>query len=127
MSDAVAALQEASRLEPKSGEARYQLGLALARAGRQDEATAELQKGRDLVAADDRSQRAALDVAEGRAALEKGDLEEAAAKFRRAIQLRPDSSDARRYLAQVLEKQGSARRWRPASAGPRRARCRLPR
>ncbi len=109
VSDAVAALQEASRLEPKSGEARYQLGLALARAGRQDEATAELQKGRDLVAAGDRNQRAALDVAEGRAALEKGELEEAAAKFRRAIQLRPDSSDARRYLAQVLEKQGEAK------------------
>ena len=107
--DAVAALQEASRLEPKSGEAHYQLGLALARAGRQEEATAELQKGRDFVAADDRNQRAALDVAEGRAALEKGELEEAAAKFRRAIQLRPDSSDARRYLAQVLEKQGEAK------------------
>jgi tetratricopeptide (TPR) repeat protein len=109
VSDAVAALQEASRLEPKSGEARYQLGLALARAGRQEEATAELQAGRDLVAADDRNQRAALDVAEGRAALEKEDLEEAAAKFRRALQLRPDSSDARRYLSQVLEKQDNAK------------------
>jgi tetratricopeptide (TPR) repeat protein len=109
VSDAVAALQEATRIEPKSGEARYQLGLALARAGRQEEATAELQRGRDLVAADDRNQRAALDVAEGRAALEKGELEEAAAKFRRAIQLRPDLSDARRYLAQVLEKQADAK------------------
>jgi tetratricopeptide (TPR) repeat protein len=108
VADAVAALQEASRLEPKSGEARYQLGLALARAGRQEEATTELQKGRDLVAADDRNQRAALDVAEGRAALEKGELDEAAAKFRRALQVRPDSSEARRYLAQVLEKQGAA-------------------
>jgi tetratricopeptide (TPR) repeat protein len=109
VSDAVAALQEATRIEPKSGEARYQLGLALARAGRQEEATAELQKGRDLVAADDRNQRAALDVSEGRAALEKGELEEAAAKFRRAIQLRPDLPDARRYLAQVLEKQADAK------------------
>ena len=104
VSDAVAALQEASRLDSNSGEARYQLGLALARAGRSEEAKVELQKGRDLVAADDRNQRAALDVAEGRAAMEKGDLEQAATKFRRAIELRPDSPEARRYLAQVLEK-----------------------
>jgi len=104
VSDAVSALQEASRLDSNSGEARYQLGLALARAGRGEEAKVELQKGRDLVAADDRNQRAALDIAEGRAALEKGDLEQAATKFRRAIELRPDSAEARRYLAQVLEK-----------------------
>jgi len=101
--DAIAALQEASRLEPQSGEAHYQLGLALSRAGRKDEAAAELKQGRALVAADDRTQNANLDIAEGRAALEAGALEHAAAKFRRAIQLRPDSSEARRYLAQALE------------------------
>ena len=50
----------------------------------------ELQKGRELVKADDRDQTASLDVPEGRAALEKGDLERAAAKLRHAIQLRPD-------------------------------------
>ena len=54
------------RLDPTSGEANYQLGLALARAGRKEEATASLQKGRDLVAAADRAQLAALDAAEGR-------------------------------------------------------------
>ena len=40
---------------PTSGEAHYQLGLALSRAGRKDEAAAELKKGRELVAADDRA------------------------------------------------------------------------
>ena len=102
--DAVAALQEAARLEPASGEAHYQLGLALARAGRKEEAAAALQKGRELVAADDRNQNAKLDIAEGRAALEKGDLEQAAAKFRRAIQLRPDSSEARAIWRGAREK-----------------------
>ena len=76
VAEAIEALQEATRLSPENGEARYQLGLALARAGRKDEATSELQKGRELVAADDRSKTASLDLAEGRAALERGDLEQ---------------------------------------------------
>jgi tetratricopeptide (TPR) repeat protein len=99
--DAIGALQEATRLEPGSGEAHYQLGLALARAGRKDEASAELLKGRQLISADDRNQNAALDIADGRAALERGDSEEAAAKFRHALELRPDSAEARRLLASV--------------------------
>ena len=104
--DAIAALQEAARLEPTSGEAHYQLGLALARAGRKDEASAELSKGRELVAADDQGQNATLDLAEGRAALDRGDLDTAVMKFRRASQLRPRSSDAQRYLGTALEKKG---------------------
>ena len=90
VAEAVTELQETARLEPASGEAHYQLGLALARAGRSEEATAELRKGRELVAADDRNQNAALEIADGRAALEKGELEDAAAKFRHALQLQPD-------------------------------------
>ena len=42
-------LNEAARLEPNSGESHYQLGLALARAGRKEEAAAALRKGRELV------------------------------------------------------------------------------
>ena len=104
--DAILALQEGARLEPQNGEAHYQLGLALARAGRKEEASAELQKGRDLVGADDRSQNASLNIAERRAALDKGDLEHAVAEFRRAIKLQPDSAEAHRYLGAALEKQG---------------------
>ena len=115
--DAIAELQEAARLEPKSGEAHYQLGLALARAGRKEEASAALQKGRELVAADDRTQNASLDIAEGRAALERGALDEAAAKFRHALQLRPDSRDAQRYLDTIAasRKEGSGESARVAS------------
>ena len=77
-------LQEATRLSPESGEARYQLGLALARAGRKDEATSELQKGRELVAADDRDKTASLDLAGGaRRRWRRGDLGRAAARLRR--------------------------------------------
>jgi tetratricopeptide (TPR) repeat protein len=95
-------------MEPASGEAHYQLGLALARAGRTGEAAAELRKGRELVAADERNQNANRDLAEGRAALDKGDLEQAAAKFQHAIQLAPESAEARRYLSVVLEKKKEA-------------------
>ena len=95
-----------SRTTAKS---HYQLGLALARAGRRDEATPELQKGRDLIAASDRSQNASLDLTEGRAALAKGDLPLAEAKFQRAIRLGPASAEAQALLGTVLERQGDSR------------------
>ena len=107
--DAVEQLQEATKLEPDNGESHYQLGLALARAGRRDEATPELQKGRDLIAASDRSQNASLDLTEGRAALAKGDLPLAEAKFQRAIRLGPASAEAQALLGTVLERQGNSR------------------
>ena len=106
--EAIDELTEAARLEPKRGDAHYQLGLALARAGRKEEAATALRTGRDLVAADDRTQNANLDVAEGRAAFENGDLPLAASRFRHAIKLVPESGEPQRYLAMVLEKQGDA-------------------
>ena len=104
--EAVAALQNAVKLDPESGEASYQLGLALVRAGRKEEAAAHLKKGRDLVAAGDRAQNALLDVADGRAALERKDFDEAVSKFRRAGQLRPESAEPHRLLGTALERQG---------------------
>jgi tetratricopeptide (TPR) repeat protein len=106
VSEAIGELQEAARLDPQGGEAHYQLGLALSRAGRKDEAMAELKKGRELSSADDRNQNVNLDIAEGRAALDNGDLDQAGIKFRHAIKLQPESSDAQRYLGAVLERQG---------------------
>jgi len=47
-----------------------------------------------------------LDISEGRSAFQAGELETAAAKFRHAIKLAPDSASAQRYLAVVLEQQG---------------------
>ncbi len=114
--EAVATLQNAVRLEPEGGEANYQLGLALVRAGRKEEGAAQLKKGRELVAAGDRAQNALLDIADGRAALDRGDLEEAASKFRRAIQLRPESAEAKRLLDAALERLRS--RSAPGNAPP---------
>jgi tetratricopeptide (TPR) repeat protein len=104
--EAIDELNEAVRLEPGRGESHYQLGLALSRAGRKDDAAAALRRGRELAAADDRTQNANLDVAEGRAALEAGDLDQAAAKFRHASQLMPELSEPQRYLGMALEKKG---------------------
>jgi superkiller protein 3 len=115
---AITELQEGLRLEPQSGEAHYQLGLALARAGRQDEATAEVHKGRELSAADELNQNANLDMVEGHAALDKGELDQAGAKFRHAAKLAPESPDAQYYLGVVLEKQADAQ---GASAAYRKA------
>jgi Flp pilus assembly protein TadD len=108
VADAVTSLREAVRLQPDDGEPHYQLGLALARAGQKEEAAAELKKGRELVAAGDRRQNANLDVAEGRAALDEGNLEQAAAKFRHAIELQPELAVAHGLLGATLEKQGDA-------------------
>ena len=102
--EAVAALQNAVKLEPQGGEANYQLGLALVRAGRKEEGAAQLKKGRELVAAGDRAQNALLDIADGRAALDRSDLEEAVSKFRRAVELRPESPEPQRLLSEALER-----------------------
>jgi len=104
--ESVTELQSAVRLEPQSTEAHYQLGLSLARAGRKDEGEAELHKSRELASSEDRKQNSDLDVAEGRVALDKGDLDGAKEKFQHALTLQPESSDAQHLLATVLEKQG---------------------
>ena len=108
VADAVTELREATRLDATSGEAHYQLGLALARSGQQEEGAAEVKKGRELSAADDRNQNAEIDLSEGRAALQKGELQEAEAKFRHAIKLQPNSSAAQHFLGIALEQEGNA-------------------
>jgi tetratricopeptide (TPR) repeat protein len=104
--EAVVELRDATRLDPNSGEAHYQLGLALARTGQQEEAAAEVRKGRELSAADDRNQNAEIDLSEGRAALQKGELQEAQAKFEHAVKLQPKSAPAQHFLGIALERQG---------------------
>jgi tetratricopeptide (TPR) repeat protein len=107
VNDAVGELRDATRLDPTSGEAHYQLGLALARSGQQEEAAAEVKKGRELSSADERNQNAELDVSEGRAAIQKGELQEAESKFRHAIKLQPNSPVAQHLLGMTLEKEGN--------------------
>jgi tetratricopeptide (TPR) repeat protein len=115
---AVEALEAAVRLDSENGEAQYQLGLALARAGRKEEAAAALQKGRTLVAASDRDQRLALDLAEGRAALGRGEHDRAVDRFQRAVRLAPDSPQAKAQLATALAAKGDAGRPAPAAPAP---------
>jgi tetratricopeptide (TPR) repeat protein len=107
VSDAVDELRDATRLDPTSGEAHYQLGLALARSGQQEEGAAEVMKGRELSSADERNQNAELDVSEGRAAIQKGELQEAESKFRHAIKLQPNSPVAQHLLGMTLEREGN--------------------
>ena len=114
VSDAIVELRDATRLDPTSGEAHYQLGLALARGGQQQEGAAEIKKGRELSAADERNQNAELDISEGRATLQKGELQQAEAKFRHAIKLQPDSAVAQHFLGVVLEKEGDTTAARAA-------------
>ena len=90
----------------------------LTRAGRKDEAAVEVQKGRELSSADDRKQNANLDIAEGQAALAKGDNEQAIVKFRHALNLQPESAEAQHYLGVALEGQGDSK---SASAAFRKA------
>ena len=106
ISDAITELREATRLEPTSGEAHYQLGLALSRNHEQEEAAAEVKEGRELSAADERNQNAELDISEGRQALQKGELQQAEAKFRHAIKLQPNSPVAEHFMAVTLEREG---------------------
>jgi tetratricopeptide (TPR) repeat protein len=107
--EAIEHLQRAIQLDPSLGEAHYQLGLALSRAGRKSEAAPELQKGRELVEERERTQNLALDLSEGRAALERGDLDDAKAKFRHALHEEPDSGAANRLLGLALAKQGDTK------------------
>ena len=107
VNDAVTELQESTRLDPGSGEAHYQLGLALARSGQPQDGATEVKKGRELSSADERNQNAELDISEGQAALQKGELQEAEAKFRHAIRLQPNSPVAQHLLGITLEKEGN--------------------
>ena len=106
LEESAAELRRAVQLDPQSTAAHYQLGLALSRTGHKQEAAAELQKSRTLASSDDRKQNSDLDIAEGRMAMEDGKLDHAAAMFRHALQLQPNSADAEHLLGMVLEKQG---------------------
>lgn len=99
---AVEELRRAVDREPEFGEARYQLGLALSRAGRREEGNVEIRRGRELIAANENRQAAALDLVAAKAALEKGDSETAAAKARKILGFQPESAEARAVLNAAL-------------------------
>jgi tetratricopeptide (TPR) repeat protein len=104
--EGVGHLERAVQLDPQSGESHYQLGLGLARLGRRQESASELQKGRELIAMNQRNQTLVLDMAEGRSALEKGDLEHAKGTFRRVIKQMPDFAEAHYQLGLTSAREG---------------------
>ncbi len=116
--DAVTHLKIAVEREPNFGEAHYQLGLALSRAGRQADGTAEIQKSRQLIAANERDQAASLDLAEGKSALDRGEIDQAVAKFMQVLQVKPDASEPHYLLGLALAKKGDEQQ---ATAQLRRA------
>jgi tetratricopeptide (TPR) repeat protein len=90
---AIEHLQAAVAQEPAFGEASYQLGLALSRAGRKEEGAASAQRGRELIAASEGRQAAALDIAEAKTALDRGDADQAIAKAQRVIAFGTDAAE----------------------------------
>jgi tetratricopeptide (TPR) repeat protein len=100
---AVTHLQAAVGADAKSGEAQYQLGLALSRAGRKVEGTAAMAKSRELNADNQRQQAANLDLREGRTLLEaNGKTDEALSRFNRVVADNPDSPEGHYYLGMAL-------------------------
>lgn len=104
--EAVVHLERAVQREPQFGEAQYQLGLALSRAGRKEEAAKRMKDGREIIAASQSDRTAALDLSEGKAALEARRFDQAAAIFQRMLQGRPEWPEAHYRLGVALTGQG---------------------
>jgi Flp pilus assembly protein TadD len=102
VSAAVQHLQTAVTQEPEFGEARYQLGLALSRAGRKEEGAAEVKRGRELIAANEGRQAAALDISEAQTALDQGNFDQAIAKAQKVIAFRTDAAEPYYVLGAAL-------------------------
>jgi tetratricopeptide (TPR) repeat protein len=106
--EAVDHLRRAISAEPGSGEAHYQLGLALTRSGMKEEAAAELKKGRELIASAQAEQTLVADMDEGRAALERGDVDNALLKFEQVRKQRPDLAQAHLQVGLAMERKGDS-------------------
>jgi tetratricopeptide (TPR) repeat protein len=105
--EAVSHLQSAVARDQKSGEAYYQLALALSRVGRKQEGATAMAKSRELVAQSQREQTANLDLREGRALLETGGkADEALTRFTRVIHDNPEAPEGHYYLGLALKQKG---------------------
>ncbi len=108
VSDAIEHLRLAVEQDPEYGEARYQYGLALSRAGRRAEGAAEIQKGRELIAASEKQQAARLDMVEASTAIDQGNLDQAIPKIKRVLRTWPDAAEPHYLLGKALDKKGDS-------------------
>ena len=98
---AISAFEAALRLDPKSRETHYNLGLALGATGEQKRAASELR----LVVQEKPDYFAARDAL-GLALQSQGDLEAATEQFKAALRIDPHSPRAAFNLARVFHSQG---------------------
>jgi tetratricopeptide (TPR) repeat protein len=98
----IALLSRAARVDPRSGEIAFALGLAHLERGEPTAAVSALERSRPLLA------QVATDVALGNAHLLAGDANAAAATYDRALRLDPGSFRARANLAVALRRLGRA-------------------
>ena len=100
--DAIAAYQEALRLDPCLAAAHNNLGSLLCQTGRRQEGIDYLERACALD-----PEQAEIRYNLGNIYEEEGDLELAAAEYRRALRAAPDFADAHYNLALTLERLGS--------------------
>ncbi len=101
---AVARMSAVAAERPESAQAAYYLGVALARAGREQEAEAAFRR-----AADGPDFGHAAQIELGLAAMRSGQWERAASLLHEAARSRPDDMRARAFLAAALRKAGRPR------------------
>ncbi len=93
-------LVSATRLDPRSGDAAFALGVECARLGDLECARTELERSRGLLA------NVGTDIALGNVALRAGDREAAVRAYRRAVALHPGSFAGHVALAAALVEHG---------------------
>jgi tetratricopeptide (TPR) repeat protein len=103
MVDDIASYEQALRRAPDDARSHYNLGTALARAGRLEEAIACLERAAEL-----NPRHAGTHNNLGETLRRVGRFEEAIARLRQAIQLSPQSAPARNNLGNALFDQGRA-------------------
>jgi len=108
--EAVAAFDEARRLDPGSAVLRYDQGLAFRAAGQEDSARAAF---RDVLRLDGADARAAAAYNAANDALRAERIDEAIEAYRTSLRENPNRTDAKRNLEEAI------RRARAASSAPR--------
>jgi tetratricopeptide (TPR) repeat protein len=109
--EAILRFQEALKLDPKFGAARYQLGLALTRAGKPSEGTAELEKARADIEEESKQGTASQLLGEARAAMDAGQHDAAIEALQKVARLLPSWPGAHYQLGVAFLAKGD----RPAA------------